>query len=342
MADPRFYDNRGPVALAELCAKVGVALPPGADGGAQVSDVEALDQAGPSQLSFFAGRAKKDFLATKAGWCLVGEKTPAEAPADTVLLPCKSVMHAFAAAARLFYLEHGLDIQAQEKAVHPTAKLGEGVVLAPGVVIGPHAEIGERSRIGANCVIGRGVTIGRDSEIGAGAWIDNSHLGDEVVIFPGARIGSPGFGFASGPSGHHNVPQLGRVIVQDRVEVGANSTIDRGALGDTVIGEGTKIDNLAHIGHNCMIGRHCVIAGQAGLSGSVTLGDFVILGGQVGIADHVTIGDRARFAGRAGVIHDLAGGLDYGGIPARPAKEWLREIVLLKKLARVRKRTGDE
>jgi UDP-3-O-[3-hydroxymyristoyl] glucosamine N-acyltransferase len=235
-----------------------------------------------------------------------------------------------------------LDIQAQGAAIDSTAKLGEGVVLASGVVIGPGAEIGDGTRIGAYAVIGRGVTIGRRSEVGSHAAIGFAHLGDEVLIQPGAKIGAPGFGFASGSDGHIKIPQLGRVIIQDRVEVGANSTIDRGALGDTVIGEGTKIDNLVQIGHNTVTGRHCIIAGQAGTSGSVVLGDFVIVGGKVGIADHLKVGDRARLAGLAGVAGDLEGGRDYGGIPARPIREWHRETALIAKLARKNKNTADE
>ena len=344
MADPRFYDNRGPIALGELCHKVAVAAPAGAASHALVHDMAGLAQAGPQHFSFFdSNRARADFATTKAGWCLVRDKTPpVNPPANTMLLPCASVLYAYAAVAKLFYPEHGLDIRAQDKPVHATAKLGEGVVVSPGVVIGPNAEIGERTRIGANAVIGRGVTIGRDGEIGAHAWIGFAHLGDEVVIFPGAQIGAPGFGFASNARGHVHVPQLGRAILQDRVEVGANTTIDRGRLGDTVIGEGTKIDNLVHIGHNCMFGRHCVIAGQVGFAGSVTVGDFVVFGGKVGIADHVTIGDGARFAGLSGITNDLPGGQDYGGIPARPVKEWIREMALLSKLTKERKRTTDD
>jgi UDP-3-O-[3-hydroxymyristoyl] glucosamine N-acyltransferase len=178
--------------------------------------------------------------------------------------------------------------------------------------------------------------------IGPRVSIQCAHIGDEVVIQAGAVIGASGFGFASLAEGHVKIPQLGRVLVQDRVEIGANSTIDRGALGDTLIGEGTKIDNLVQIGHNTRVGRHCVMAGQVGLSGSVTLGDFVLLGGKVGVADHVTIGDRVRVAALSGVGTDLEAGADYGGIPARPLMQWKREIAALAKLARTRKRTGDE
>jgi len=343
MADPRFYDNRGPFRLAELCAHAALDCPPEADAGALIFDLAGLAPAGPPHLSFYDGRrGRNDFLATKAGWCLVGNKASEATPPRTVPIRCQSVGRAFGAIARCFYPEHESGIAAQEKPIHPSALLGEGVILAPGVIIGPGAEIGDNTRIGAHAVIGRGVTVGRRSEIGSHSAIGFAHLGDEVLIQPGAAIGASGFGFASGADGHIKIPQLGRVILQDRVEIGANSTIDRGALGDTVIGEGTKIDNLVQIGHNSITGRHCVIAGQAGLSGSVVLGDFVIVGGKAGVADHVTVGDRARLAGFAGVAHDLEGGRDYGGIPARPIREWHKESALIAKLARKGKRTGDE
>ena len=267
---------------------------------------------------------------------------PHDATARTVRLACASVWRAFAAVARHFYPSHEFDTCTQDAAIHPSARLDEGVVLAPGVIIGPGVEIGARTRIGAGSVVGRGVAIGRNCEIGSHVSIGFSYLGDEVILQPGVIIGAPGFGFASGADGHVKTPQLGRVLLQDRVEVGANTTIDRGALGDTVIGEGTKIDNLVQIGHNTRMGRHCIVAGQAGLSGSVVLGDFVIVGGKVGIADHVTIGDRARLAGLSGVAHDLEAGKDYGGIPARPIRDWHRETVALAKLAKRDKRTDDE
>ncbi|HXJ03388.1 MAG TPA: UDP-3-O-(3-hydroxymyristoyl)glucosamine N-acyltransferase [Micropepsaceae bacterium] len=335
MADPRFYDNRGPFCLTELCAHAGLVCPQGADGEALIYDVAGLAQAGSPHLAFYAGpRSKPDFLATKAGWCLVGGKLREITPESTVPIVAESVARAFAAIARRFYPEHELAIRAQDAAVHPSARIGQDVVLAPGVLIGPAAEIADGAHIGAYSVIGRGVTIGRRVEIGAHTTIMFAHLGDDVLIQAGAQIGGSGFGYSSGVDGHIKVPHLGRVIVQDRVEIGANSAVDRGALGDTVIGEGTKIDNLVQIGHNTITGRHCILAGQSGTSGSVLLGDFVIVGGGVGIADHVTIGDRARLAGLSGVAHDLDGGRDYGGIPARPIREWHKEGALIAKLAR--------
>ena len=342
MADPRFFDNRGPFRLAELCTKAGVECPEGA-GDARVFDVAGLSEAGSMHLSFFEGaRARAEFQNTKAGWCLVkGAPNVKPLPPSTVLILAPSLSRAFAAMASAFYPDHEFPLS-QDDGVHPTARLGEGVQVGYGTVIGPGAEIGEKTRIGPGAVIGRGVTIGRNCLIGARVSMQCAHIGDEVVVQAGAVIGSSGFGFASFTEGHIKIPQLGRVIIQDRVEIGANSAIDRGALGDTLIGEGSKIDNLVQIGHNTRVGRHCVMAGQVGLSGSVTLGDFVLLGGKVGVADHVTIGDRVRVAGLAGVGTDLEAGADYGGIPARPLMQWKRELAVLAKLARTRKRAGEE
>jgi UDP-3-O-[3-hydroxymyristoyl] glucosamine N-acyltransferase len=339
MADPRFFDNRGPYTLAEVCARANVSAPPDSDATARIEDLANLTAAGPSHLSFFTGGGANaaEFAQSKAGFCFVpqnlGKHTP---PATMIVIPCGSVTHAFGAAARFFYPDSALATWAQQTSVDPSARIGEGVVLSPGVVVGPRAEIGDGTRLAPNAVIGRGVTIGRHCDIGSNVTISHAMLGDEVLILPGAQIGSPGFGFASGPAGHVKIPQLGRVIIQDKVEIGACTTIDRGALNDTVIGEGTKIDNLVQVGHGTQIGRHCVIVGQVGISGSCQIGDFVVMGGQVGIADHVTIGTGARIAARAGAASgvELAGGTDYGGAPAKPIRQWIREVHAVTMLAK--------
>jgi UDP-3-O-[3-hydroxymyristoyl] glucosamine N-acyltransferase len=342
MADPRFFDNRGPFPLAQICAEVKGAVAEGADLSVAVHDVASLEGASASQLAFCDGSkaGHAALAASKAGFCLIGAKSAdAAAPKDMVRLTVADPAAAFAAAACLFYPRHEEPDWAQQTAVDPTAFIGEGVRLAPGVVIGPGAEIGAQTRIGPNTVIGRGTAIGRDCEIGGGVAISHAYIGDSVLILPGARIGQSGFGFASGPQGHRKMPQLGRVIVQDRVEIGANTAIDRGMLGDTAIGEGTKIDNLVQIGHNCRLGRHCVLAGQVGLSGSVELGDFVIMGGQAAVADHVTIGSGARIAAKSGIVPGTyPGGADYGGTPARPVAQWRREVAAVALLAKRRKR----
>ncbi|MEI9992195.1 MAG: UDP-3-O-(3-hydroxymyristoyl)glucosamine N-acyltransferase [Rhizomicrobium sp.] len=339
MADPRFYDNRGPFALGEVCKAVDAALPAGADARARIGDLASLAGAGPDHLSFFAGGGHgADLAQSSAGFCFVPEKTarPLQLRPGTTAIPCASVQHAFAAAARLFYPDSSLVAWSQQTAVDPSATIGARVVLGPGVVIGPGAEIGDGTRIGPNTVIGRGVTVGRACEIGSNCTISNAYIGDEVLILPGAQIGQPGFGFASGAAGHIKIPQIGRVIVQDRVEIGACTAIDRGALGDTVIGEGTKLDNLIQIGHNTHIGRHNILVAQSGIAGSCEFGDFVIIGPQVGIADHVKIGSGARVAARSASQPGIeyAGGQDYGGAPLRPVREWIREMHALTKLAK--------
>jgi len=347
MADPRFYDNRGPFTLAQVCKVVGVELPANADASAKVHDLASLTGAGPDHLTFYAGGANAhaaDLAQTAAGFCFVPAKTvkPLQMRVGMLAIPAPSVQHAFAAAARMFYPESGLVAWRQQTDVDPTATIGERVLLAPGVVIGPGAEIGDGTRLGPNAVIGRGVAIGRNCEIGSNVTISNAYIGDEVLILPGAQIGQPGFGFASGPQGHVKIPQIGRVIVQDRVEIGACTTIDRGALGDTVIGEGSKLDNLIQIGHNTHLGRHDIIVGQAGIAGSCEFGDFVVIGPQVGIADHVKIGDGARVAARGGSQPGItyAGGIDYGGAPLKPVREWIREMQTLTNLAKKPKRDG--
>jgi UDP-3-O-[3-hydroxymyristoyl] glucosamine N-acyltransferase len=217
--------------------------------------------------------------------------------------------------------------------VHPSARLEPGVVVDPGAVIGRGAEIGAGTVIGANAVIGPEVRIGRDSSVGASSTIGAALIGDRVIVHPGAHIGQDGFGFALGSRGHLKVPQIGRVIIQDDVEIGAGVTIDRGANRDTVIGEGAKIDNLVQIGHNVVIGRHAVLVAQSGVSGSSAIGDFAALGGQAGIAGHLKIGAGAQVAAAAGVMTDIPAGERWAGAPAKPVREFFREVAAIKRLA---------
>jgi UDP-3-O-[3-hydroxymyristoyl] glucosamine N-acyltransferase len=232
-------------------------------------------------------------------------------------------------------------LSGQELAVHPTAELEEDVLLGPGVVIGAGAKIGRGTSIGPNAMIGPGCAIGRNCSIGPQVTIGFALIGDRVRILAGAVIGEPGFGVAAADGKTMDVPQLGRVIIQDNVSIGSNTCIDRGAWDDTVIGENTKIDNLVQIGHNVRLGRGCLLAAMTGISGSCIVGDGVAFGGGAGIADHIKIGDRARVAADAGVMRDIPAGEMWVGTPAKPVRQFMREVAWLSKMAGTRK-GGDK
>ncbi|MBM3511237.1 MAG: UDP-3-O-(3-hydroxymyristoyl)glucosamine N-acyltransferase [Alphaproteobacteria bacterium] len=340
MADPRFFTRAGPFTAAELAALSGARLADPARADTVAVDVAPLDAAGPQSLSFFDNPKYRDrFEASRAGICIVHPKHAARAPAGMTLLLSAAPYKAYARAAKAFYPPPAATAGIAPSAiVDPRARIGAGTAVAAGAVIGAGASLGQRCRIDANAVIGPGVQIGDDVAIGALASVSHALIGDRVAIYPGVRIGQDGFGFAPDPSGHVKVPQLGRVVIGNDVEIGANTTIDRGSGPDTVIGDGCWIDNLVMIGHNVVIGRGCILVAQTGISGSTTLGDYVVAGGQVGIAGHLTIGAGARLAAGAGVIKDVAPGATVGGYPAIPIRRWHRQTVALEQLVRKKER----
>ncbi len=336
MADPRFFSAAGPFSLASLAAAAGLQLTGGADGSTEFVDVAPLDTAGPRDVSFLDNRKyAAQFDGSRAGACIVRPEMAERAPPGMLLLLSGDPHRAYARIAQMF---HPLPVP--EPWVAPTAWVDPEAVVAadcriePGAVVSARAEIGAGCWIGANAVIGAGVILGPGCIVGANASVSHAVIGRGVVLYPGVRVGQDGFGFAMGPGGHVKVPQLGRVLIGDGVEVGANTTIDRGAGPDTVIGEGCMIDNLVQIGHNVQLGRGCVIVAQAGISGSTRLGDFVAAGGQAGITGHLHIGSGARIAGQSGVMRDVAAGETVGGSPAVPMADWLRQSALLGKMGR--------
>ena len=336
MPDPRFFTPSGPFTLARLAEIAGSTLRAGARRERRFVNIAALEDAGPDDVSFLENRRYVDaFARTRAGCCVVDARHAELAPVGAELLLTDKPYKAFALIAQAYYPEAAPKPGRHPSAtVDPTAKVDPSARLDPGAVIGARAEIGPRVRIGANAVIGDGAVVGADTVIGAGAVLDYCLVGERVLIHPGVCIGNRGFGFAMDPAGHVRIPQVGRVIVEDDVEIGANSAIDRGAGGDTVIGRGTMIDNLVMIAHNVRIGRGCVVIAQVGISGSTKLGDFVQIAGQGGLAGHLTIGDGARIAAKAGVFQDVEPGGAVGGFPAVPIIQWHRQTAILGRLAK--------
>jgi UDP-3-O-[3-hydroxymyristoyl] glucosamine N-acyltransferase len=330
--------------LREIVEWTGAKAPEGADLDQVIQELVPLDQGRPGALVFLDNPKYADQVATtRATACLMAPRYVAKAAPSLVPLVTPEPYKAFAiVSGRMF--PAGLRPQSvfgstgvsPGSFVHPEARLEPGVVVDPGAVIGPRAQIGAGTLIGANAVIGPDVCIGRECTVGPNATILYALVGDRVYLHPGVRIGQDGFGFAMGPGGHLKVPQLGRVIIQNDVEIGANSTIDRGANRDTLIGEGSKIDNLVQIGHNVTVGRHCVIVSQVGVSGSTELGDFVAIGGQGGLTGHLRIGAGAQIAAQSGVMNDIPAGERWGGSPAKPMRDYMRDVATLGRLSRAK------
>lgn len=338
MPDPRFFENLGPVSLAELAALAGVEAPAGGAGARPILSAAPLGLADADAVSFFSDRRYVSELpATRAAACFVTAEYAGKLPEGCIALITAEPQAAWAKAAHS--LHRPRRHAPEDGAVHPSASIGEGVVLHHGVVVGPDAEIGAGSVIGANSVIGPGVKLGRDCVLRPNVTLAYALVGDRVRISSGTAIGEAGFGVAGSRAGAVDIPQLGRVVIGDDVSIGACSCIDRGAWADTEIGDGCKIDNLVQVGHNCCLGRSVVLAGQVGLSGSVTVGDGVQMGGSVGVADHRTIGPGASVGARAGVMHDIPAGEAWVGQPAKPVRTFMRELAWVAKNAAARDRT---
>jgi UDP-3-O-[3-hydroxymyristoyl] glucosamine N-acyltransferase len=336
--DSRFYTQRGSFTPQELADQCGGRIEQPSKA-AVIDTVGSMELASASALSYCedAKKLRTQLADTCAGVVFV--RDGAELPDEVTFVPIfvKDPKAAFAVAAKRLIAERKLTAGAL---IHGECVLGADVVIEPGAVIGQGARVGDNSRIGASAIIHPGVMIGRNTQIGAGASVQCALIGDNVVIGPNATIGRPGFGLVTVDGVSEEMPQFGRAILQDSVSLGANSCVDRGAFGDTLIGEGSKIDNLVHIAHNVIVGRNVVIVACSGISGSVTIGDGALLAGAVGIGDHIDIGAGAILAARSGVICDIPPGEVWAGYPARPRQQWLREAAWLARSARRKRETS--
>lgn len=342
MQHPGFFERAGPFSLNAIAAASGAKLQPNCDGETLIEDVGPLRTAGRHHVTFLSNPKYLASLAeTRAGACIVAESHAANLPLDTAALTAVDPYQAFARTLTLFYAD-ALRSKAARPAIErsalvdPTAEIATNVVVEPGAIVGREAIIGAGTVIAAGAVVGYRVVVGANSYIGPNCTVTHAIIGNNVIIHSGVCIGQDGFGFSMGRNGHEKIPQIGRVIIGDDVEVGANSTIDRGSLLDTEIGAGTKIDNLVQIGHNVVIGRHCIIVAQSGIAGSSKLEDFVVMGAHSGVLGHVTIGRGAHIAGMAHVKDDVPPNSRMGGTPAVPFDQWARQLAAIKGLGRKR------
>jgi UDP-3-O-[3-hydroxymyristoyl] glucosamine N-acyltransferase len=310
----------------------------------RVRGVAPLDEAGPEHLSFVANPKYFAYIgATRAGALLVPDGVEAALPEGAAGV---RVADAHVALSRVLPLLH--PEPAPPAGVHATAVLGADVTVGEGASVGPYAVVGDGSRLGDGCRVGAHVAIGAGCSVGAGAVLHphatlygGTVVGDRAVIHSGARLGADGFGFVFEGGEHRKVPQVGRCVIEADVEIGANTTVDRGSIGDTVVGRGSKLDNLVHVGHNCRLGRGVIVVAQVGISGSTKVGDFAVLGGQAGIGGHLTIGAQARIGAQAGVTADVEAGATVSGYPARPHREALRAQAAVFRLPALLKRIGE-
>lgn len=328
----RFFAHTGPHDVSEIAHLVGAPVP---ERCITLRGVAGLHGAGPEDLAFIGhARHVPALLETRAGAVIVAPDLLGQVPPDTIALVTRNPYLGWARAAGLFHPAaqaragaHPASFVHPDAVIHPTAEIGPMAVVEAG------AEVGAGCLVGPGAVVGAGVVLGEGCRIGANASLSHAILGARVYIYPGARIGQEGFGFAISDAGFQTVPQLGRVLIGDDVEIGANSTVDRGSTRDTVIGAGTRLDNGVQIGHNVQVGRCCAFAAHVAISGSVEVGDYVQMGGQVGMSEHLRIGNGVRIGAQAGVIGDLEDKAVVLGSPAQPIRSFFRQVATLKRLA---------
>ncbi len=333
MVDKKFYNIKENVTLADVVKVTGAVLSDSSKAKESIKGIATMQSAKGDEICFFYDRKSKEKASEiKAKACVTTENLQQFLPADVITLVCENPKEAFVRLNEYMYSEKECvaDIDPSAK-ISMFASIGNGCYIGPNVVIEDNVVIGENCYIEANAVITQGCQIGNACRVGAGAYISYALIGNNCYIYTGVRIGQDGFGFQLMSGQHHRIPQLGRVIIGNDVEIGANSCIDRGALDDTVIGDGCRIDNLVQIAHNDKLGRGCVIVSQVGIAGSCTLGDYVVCGGQVGLADHLHIGNGVQIAAQSGVMRDIEDGAVMMGSPCVPFKDFMRQVAFLQK-----------
>ncbi|MCP4923308.1 MAG: UDP-3-O-(3-hydroxymyristoyl)glucosamine N-acyltransferase [bacterium] len=340
MTDARFFKNSGAMTLEKIIeisgGELAQPLPKGVTLETLIEDVSPLGEAESKHISFLhTSKYTSDLKGSKAGVCILDPKDRIHAPEAMALVLTDKPYRSYAMVAKAFYPDPlGDKGQIHDSAhVHSSAKIGKNVTLQAGVVIQEDVTLGEGTIVRAGTVVNQGVQVGDHCDIGENCVLSHTLVGSHVTLAPGVKVGQPGFGFYMDESGHVNVPQLGRVLIKDHVEIGANTTIDRGTSADTVIGEGSRIDNLVQLGHNVHLGRGCVIVAQVGISGSTRMGDYCVAAGQSGFAGHLNVGKGVRIAAKSGVMRDISDGETVAGCPAIPVKKWHRQTVALSKLA---------
>ncbi len=338
MTDTRFFDKIEGLTLGEI-AKIGeITLPEGVSSDRVFLDVASIDKATENDVTWaFIPAMREPLKNTKAGAVIVPEKFLEFVPEGVIPLISKDPHRSYGLVASAFYPQVVESFISDKAFIHPTASLGEGCCVAAGAYIGENVVLGKRCDIRANAVIEKGVVMGDDCIVGATATISHCVAGSKVYIYPGAHIGQDGFGFAMSAKGPVKVPQLGRVIIGNDVEIGSGTTVDRGAMGDTVISDGCRIDNLVQVAHNVKLGRCCVIVSQVGIAGSCEFSDFVVAGGQVGFAGHLKIGAGAQIAAQSGIMNNVEPGAILMGTPAVSRVEFMRQQIALQRLTKKKK-----
>ncbi|MBO7072405.1 MAG: UDP-3-O-(3-hydroxymyristoyl)glucosamine N-acyltransferase [Acetobacter sp.] len=341
VADPRFFAKaKGPFSSAVLADIAKAKVVPRKDGGIEPAGgyvgIAPIQAASMRDVSFLDNRRYLSLLdQTQAGLVIVESDFIKRVPSHCVALVTSDPYLAWSRVARLFYPS-----SAVIPGVHATASVASTALIDPSAqieafaVIGDNVEVGAGCFIGAHTVIGAGVRLGQACRIGSHVSISYALVGNRVTVSHGSRIGQDGFGFALGPVSFETMPHLGRVILEDDVEIGANSTIDRGSVNDTIIGAGSRIDNLVQIGHNVQMGRCCIVVSQAGISGSTVLEDYVTVAAQAGLVGHIRIGNKVRVGAQCGVMSDVEAGQDVIGSPAMPVREFFRNVAVLRKLSK--------